>query len=218
MLISHHLCPYVQRAVISLTEKGVDFDRRYVDLAKKPDWFLALTPLAKTPVLKIGKSVIFESAVIMEYLEETQPNRLHPDDPVLRADHRAWIEFGSGILSTIWALYSAPNDETMKAKATVLASRFQQIETRLSASPYFDGPAFSLVDAAFGPVFRYFDVFDQIADFSILSNKPKVAAWRKALAERPSVRTAVSHDYNARLRRFLEARNSRLSHLMTVAA
>ena len=40
VLVSHHLCPYVQRAAISLTEKGVPFERRNVDLANKPDWFL----------------------------------------------------------------------------------------------------------------------------------------------------------------------------------
>ncbi len=51
-LISHGLCPYVQRAVISLSEKGVDFERSHIDLANKPDWFLAISPLGKTPVLK----------------------------------------------------------------------------------------------------------------------------------------------------------------------
>lgn len=46
-LVSHHLCPYVQRAAISLAEKGVAFERRYVDLAAKPDWFLSISPLAR---------------------------------------------------------------------------------------------------------------------------------------------------------------------------
>ena len=50
-LISHKLCPYVQRAVIALSEKGVAFERIDIDLANKPDWFLAISPLGKTPVL-----------------------------------------------------------------------------------------------------------------------------------------------------------------------
>src|SRR6185369_12034073 len=79
-LVSHHLCPYVQRAAIALAEKGVAFERVTVDLANKPDWFKALSPLGKTPVLKVGETAIFESAVILEYLEETQPNPLHPSD------------------------------------------------------------------------------------------------------------------------------------------
>ena len=48
-LISHKLCPYVQRAVIALTEKGVAFERIDVDLANKPDWFLKVSPLGKPP-------------------------------------------------------------------------------------------------------------------------------------------------------------------------
>ena len=48
-LISHRLCPYVQRAVISLTEKSALFKRVDVDLANKPDWFKAISPLGKTP-------------------------------------------------------------------------------------------------------------------------------------------------------------------------
>src|SRR4030095_7945549 len=94
-LISHKLCPYVQRAVIALTEKGVPFRRVDIDLANKPDWFTAISPLGKTPVLLVGNDAIFESAVILEYLEETQPNPLHPSDPLARAEHRAWMQFGS---------------------------------------------------------------------------------------------------------------------------
>ena len=56
-----------------------------------------------------------------------------------------------------------------------------------TAAPWFDGENFSLVDAVFGPVFRYFDVFDDIGDFGILAGKPKLARWRAALAARPSV-------------------------------
>ena len=70
----------------------------------------------------------------------------------------------------------------------------------------------------FGPVFRYFDVFDEIADFGILTAKPKLVRWRKALAARPSVRTAVSAEYAALLRAFLDRRNSWISRLQARTA
>jgi glutathione S-transferase len=216
-LISHHLCPYVQRAVIALTEKMVTFERVDVDLANKPDWFRALSPLGKTPILKDGEAVIFESAVILEYLEETQRFPMHPKDPLERAQHRSWIEFGSAVLDGIWGFYAAPDEAAFAAKTKGLSGKFEQLEDRLGDGPYFDASRFSLVDAAFGPVFRYFDVFDRICDFGILAGKPKVAAWRSALAARPSVRAAVAPDYEARLRNFLLARNSHLSHLMAGA-
>jgi glutathione S-transferase len=217
-LISHKLCPYVQRAVIALTEQGVAFERIDIDLANKPDWFLAISPLGKTPVLQVGDTAIFESAVILEYLEETQPKPLHPDDPLRRAEHRAWIEFGSAVLNDIAGFYAAPDEATFKARTSQLEQRFARLEARVAASPWFDGESFSLVDAVFGPVFRYFDVFDEIADFGILRGKPKLARWREALAARPSVRSAVSADYPALLRDFLERRNSCLSGLQARAA
>ena len=212
-LVSHHLCPYVQRAVISLTEKSVPFERVYVDLAKKPPWFLAISPLGKIPVLEIGDRAIFESAVILEYLEETQPKPLHPADPLTRAEHRAWIEFGSSVLNDIWGFYVAPDASAFEAKARTLSSKFDQLERRLGAGPHFDGAAFSLVDAVFGPVFRYFNVFDKIGEFGVLSNKPRVTARRSALAARPSVKAAVGHDYETRLWAFLRARNSDIASL-----
>ena len=217
-LISHKLCPYVQRAVIALTEKGVAFERVDIDLANKPNWFLAISPLGRTPVLLVGDIPIFESAVILEYLEETQPNPLHPADPLRRAEHRGWIEFGSTVLSDIAGFYAAPDEAAFNAKTSQLEQRFARLEARVAAAPWFDGENFSLVDGVFGPVFRYFDVFDDIADFGILADKPKLARWRKALGARPSVRAAVSADYPALLRAFTERRNSWLSGLQARAA
>ena len=217
-LISHKLCPYVQRAVIALTEKGVGFERVDIDLANKPDWFVAISPLGKTPVLQVGDKAIFESAVILEYLEETQPNPLHPVDALIRAEHRAWIEYGSTVLNDIAGFYAAPDEATFEVRTSQLERRLARLEARTAASPWFDGESFSLVDAVFGPVFRYFDVFDEIADFGILTAKPKLVRWRKALAARPSVRTAVSADYAALLRAFLDRRNSWISRLQARTA
>ena len=212
-LVSHKLCPYVQRAVIALTEKGVPFERIDVDLANKPDWFKKVSPLGKTPVLLVGETAIFESAVIIEYLEETEANPLHPADPLARAEHRAWIEFGSAILSDISGLYSAPDEAAFLAKSKALREKFTRVDARLKG-PWFDGERFSPVDAVFGPVFRYFDAFDRIANFGILAGLGKVAAWRAALAARPSVQSAVSQEYPALLWEFYRTRGSYLSRLM----
>lgn len=214
-LVSHELCPFVQRAAIALEEKGVKFERITVDLANKPAWFLAISPLGKVPLLKVGDAVIFESAVILEYLEETQPSPLHPADALQRAEHRAWMEFGSTILMDLWNFYTAMDEAAFQAKARQLTEKFVRLEQRLGEGPYFEGARFSLVDAVFGPVFRYFDTFDRIADFGMLAGKPKLAAWRHALAQRPSIGHAVKADYPERLWSFLQSRGSRLSALMT---
>lgn len=214
-LVSHHLCPYVQRAVIALAEKGVAHERTYIDLANKPAWFSALSPLGKVPLLLVDETVaLFESAAICEYLEETMPGpKLHPEAALERAQHRAWIEFASAALGDIWGFETAVDGAAAQAKAGDLKAKFAQIERVLGVGPYFAGSRFGLVDAAFAPVFRYFDVFDDIADFGIFADAPKVRNWRAALSVRPSVREAVTSDYAARLREFLKSRDVHLHRL-----
>ncbi len=159
-LISHHLCPYVQRAVIVLLEKEIPHDRTYIDLANKPGWFLHVSPLGKVPLLKVDDEILFESAVICEYLDEITPGSLHPADPLQRAKHRACIEFGSSILNTIAGFYNAPSRELFEQKQQELLDKFTWIERNGLGEPYFAGTVFSLVDAVYAPIFRYFDVFE----------------------------------------------------------
>jgi len=215
-LVSHALCPYVQRAAIVLAEKGAAFDRVDVDLAAKPAWFLRLSPLGKTPVLQVGGQALFESAVICEYLDETLPPRLHPAEPLARARERAWMAFGSTVLDGIARLYNAADDEALDAAYAASRQRFEQVEAALGPGPWFGGARFGLVDAAFGPAFRYFEVIPPRALFDGLE---RVAAWRRALAARPSVRAAVAPGYGRALHGFVVARGSALSRrLATMTA
>lgn len=213
-LVSFDLCPYVQRAAIALAEKGVPFERRTVDLADRPDWFRALSPLGKVPLLQVGDAVLFESAVIVEYLEDTQAPALHPADPLERARHRAWMEFGSSILADIWIVETTADTAAFEAKRALLREKFARLEAQLGEGPYFAGSCFSLVDAVFAPVFRYFDVFDRFVDLEVFGGLPRVRSWRAALALRPSVRGAVVADYEQRLEAFLRRQKSHFATLM----
>ena len=211
-LISHPLCPYVQRAAIVLAEKNLPFERINIDLAHKPDWFLQISPLGKTPVLQVDGDAIFESAVICEYLDDTLLPTLHPADALQRARHRSWMEFGSALLNAIGAFYNAADAAALARHREDIRRRFAQLEAVLPAQgPYFAGASFSMVDAVFGPVFRYFDVLDNVGETGFFEQLPKVRAWRRALAARPSVREAVSSGYARELHRFLLARGSELS-------
>ncbi|WP_395699553.1 glutathione S-transferase family protein [Aquabacterium sp.] len=210
VLVSHALCPYVQRASIVLAEKGVAFQRVDIDLAHKPDWFTALSPLGKTPMLLLregdGVTALFESAVICDYLDETRAPALHPAAPLARARHRAWVEVASATLNTIWQLYTARDDAAFDTARRALRQRAVQLDAELAArgpGPWFAGAAFSLVDAAFAPVWRYFEVIDPIIDTGVFAELPQLAAWRDALARRGSVREAVRSDYPQRLREFI---------------
>ena len=211
VLASHNLCPYVQRAAIVMAEKRIPFVRREVDLGNKPRWFLDISPLGKTPVLSVDGTALFDSTVICEYLEEAYPHPLHPRQLLERARHRSWMAFGSGILDNIAGFYSAPDSERLEHKRSLLAQQFQRLEAALHDAPYFSGTAFSMVDAFFGPVFRYFDVFERIGDFSFFDRCPRVCEWRRHLAARLSIREAVAPDYSQRLYQFLCSKDTALA-------
>ena len=213
-LISHHLCPYVQRARIVLEEKSVPHTLRFIDLADKPDWFLAISPLGKVPVLRVDGEALFESAAIAEYLDEITWGRLHPGDAFERARHRAWTAFASSTLDNIAALYNAPEPSAFERHRQALADKLGQLESTLGGGPYFAGRRFSLVDAAFAPVFRYFDVIEGAGGPRFLDATPAVRAWHAALAARPSVKAAAVPDYRERLLTFFAGRRSHLSALL----
>ena len=214
-LISHHLCPYVQRASIVLSEKGEAFDRRYVDLAAKPDWFLRISPLGKVPLLAVPRgradAILFESTAICEYLEETLAGApLHPANPLVRARHRGWMEFGSSVLADLWVYETTTDAAQFDLKRRALAAKFATLEQELGEGPYFAGARFSMVDAVFAPVFRYFELFETLFESGIFAGLVRVNAWRQALSERPSVVAAVTPDYRDRLLEFLHKHDAHL--------
>jgi glutathione S-transferase len=220
-LISFPTCPYVQRAVISLKEKNVDFDVVYIDLANKPDWFLAISPLGKVPVLKIARegkedAVLFESSVILEYLEETAGGvKLHPADPLERARHRGWMEFGSTLLGDLFRYSTAKDAAGVEAAKPAIAAKLAQVEKVLGNGPYFAGETFSLVDAVFAPAFRQLATLAPVTQQDLTSDFPKVSAWAKTLLARPSIASAVPADFKERYLARLAAQGS---HLLKDAA
>lgn len=205
VLVGHALCPYAQRVAIALAEQGIAHRRIDVDLGTPPEWFVALSPLGKVPLLRVGEAALFESAVILEYLEETGPAPLHPADPLDRARVRAWIEAASQALAIIGRLYSAPDEAAVTQAHRALAGLVVRLEGAFGPGPWFGGARFTLADAAWAPVFRYLDAFERIG-LSVMPGAHTLAVWRADLARRPSVVCAVAPDYSERLWAFLAAR------------
>lgn len=88
VLVSHVLCPYVQRSVIALKELGVDYQRIDIDLADPPEWFREISPLGKVPLLIVDDdTVLFESAVIAEFISEVAGGGLLSDQPEIGRAH-----------------------------------------------------------------------------------------------------------------------------------
>jgi glutathione S-transferase len=192
-LISFKLCPFVQRSVIVLEEKGVDYDITYINLKEPPPWFQELSPLGKVPLLKVGDTVVFESAVIMEYLDEVNPPSLHPADPLKKAHNRAWIEFASTLFMCQFNMVMAQEAQQCDNAEQELRDKLAQVEGQLGqlVGPYFNGEHFSLVDAAYAPLFMRLDYLEQWHPMGLLDTLPKIRAWSEALLARDSVKNSV---------------------------
>src|SRR5690606_27548657 len=130
-LVSAKSCPFVQRSVILLEEKGSPYDVSYVDLDNKPQWFLKQSPRGKVPVLVVDGTVLFESQAICEFLDETQGNRrLMPDDALLRARDRAWFAFaGEELFGPQYRLMLTDDEGTYRMLRGQLKDRLARLES-----------------------------------------------------------------------------------------
>ena len=205
-LVSFDVCPYVQRSVITLQEKGVPYEIEYIDLNNKPEWFMQLSPLGKVPILIIEDTVIFESATINEYLDEIAPGRkLQPSDPLRRAYNRAWIEFTSTVLVTRNQMQHATTEQETRRLAAVVNSQLARLEKQIDNRPFFNGHDFALVDAAAAPLFQRLTWLLELApDLGVLDDLPKVTAWSEALLQRESVKRSTVADIRERYLGYLQ--------------
>ncbi len=191
-LISFDLCPYVQRSVITLLEKEIPFKRTNIDLANKPEWFLDISPLGKVPVLRINGNTLFESAVINEYLDEITPPSMHPQDPLQKAVNRAWIEYGSELSNLSFRMLITEDENVVEQSVQGLRDKFEFLEKNLTSEPFFNGTAFSLIDAAYAPVFiRIEYLLKRAVDNLIPPGCKRVPAWSDAILSRPSVQGSI---------------------------
>ncbi len=194
-LVSFKICPFVQRSVILLKEKNIDFDIAYINLDEPPEWFLALSPTGKVPILEVDGKVLFESAIISEYLDEVNPPSLHPADPLEKAQNRAWMEFTSPLYMAFFKLMMS---KTKKAGAEVILDTNKQLATldkiKVNA-PWFNGDDFSMVDISIAPLFMRLAFLKKHYNLDLLDGRDNLQAWSDKLLARESVINSVVDDF-----------------------
>ena len=215
-LCSFKTCPWVQRAAIVLQAKRVPYEINYIDRDNRPDWFLAVSPHSKVPVLLIdGKEALFESNAIAEYLDETAAPRLHPEDPIARARNRAWTDYVPTFASAISNTAYSDTEEEFIARAAKIAAPFNKLNEALAKrgndGPYFNGPSFSLVDAAYAPFLQRYTFIERLRRLGIMEKFPHLAAWRDALLAAEAVKASTVSNIEAVWQENLILRNRWLS-------
>lgn len=156
--------------------------------------------MGKVPVLRVGDAVLFESAVICEYLDETSPPVLHPSDPLAKAVNRGWVEFSSELFIDLYRLAHAGEVDEFNQRCREARAKLERLEQQLGEGPFFNGPEFSLVDAAIAPAFQRILLMSEFRPLGLLEHLPKVAAWSQALLDRASVRNSVVPEFTGLFR------------------
>jgi glutathione S-transferase len=156
-----------------------------VDLKNKPKDLLELNPYAKVPVLVDGDGVIYESAIINEYLDEkyrTIP--LMPNSHLQRAKARIWIDFfNSRIHATA---HDITHDKEPKKAQQRMRQHLQSLDEEMAGKRFIVGD-FSLVDATFIPFYVRRERYGVTIDDSL----PNLKRWGEALIARPAVASTL---------------------------
>lgn len=203
-LISFKLCPYVQRAMIVLIEKNISFDIEYIDLSMPPAWFYDVSPLEKVPVLLVDDVPLFESMVICDYLDEITEGSLYPADAFKKASNRSWIEFGNTILDRTFDIFNTQDEKQFKHLTNTLIDHFEILQDELSDGNYFNGDDFSMTDAVYAPIFRYYERIARYKDFGFFEDAPKIKDWSDRLLTHTSVVKAVPVTYESDMDEYIK--------------
>jgi glutathione S-transferase len=222
LLVSFKTCPWVQRAAIVLREKKIDFEFRHIEPDNRPDWFLAISPHKKVPVLRIDDRIsLFESSAIAEFLDETVSPRLHPEDPVARAVNRAWTDYLPTFAGTVTAgAYADTQADYDKATARI-PEPFERLEKALekqNGGPFFNGAGYALVDAAYAPFLQRYFFLDRVRKLGHIEKFPRLEAWAQALVARPSTHSFPPAAFEQLYRQALKRRHKWLSQFVEASA
>jgi glutathione S-transferase len=218
VLMSFKSCPWVQRVAIVLREKAIDFEFNHISRENRPDWFRAISPHNKVPVLHIdGEVALFESDAINEYLDEMHGPRLHPQDPAERAINRAWILYAPTFADVASGHAYAKTEADYDKAAAAIPALFEKLEKALErqkSAPFFNGAGYSLVDAAYAPFLQRHLFLERIRKVGHIDNFPRLKAWADAIAARPSTHSFPPEDYEAMYRDMVQKRGAWMSQFV----
>ncbi len=195
-LISFKLCPFVQSSVITLLNKQVDYNITYIDINDPPLWFEELSPTGQVPLVKVdGEHVIFESAVINEFLDESTGGGMMPEDSLIRAQNRAWVQFCGSILGDIPELIGAEDEEKLEDVEYDIHEKLDRVEALKGDSAFFNGDELSLIDCSYAALFMRLNLLKQARDVLDAERFPKLSVWSSALLQLDAVTNSVVPEF-----------------------
>ena len=190
--------PNCQRVKVVLAEKNLVYDTVPIDLRKqeqKTPEYLKLNPYGKVPVLTDDSTVLYESLIINEYLDEKYPDPpLMPKDPASRAKARILVDYGMAHFDSAYQklrveLMKEPKEQSqpiIDGAKSDLKKLLQRFEDEIGEQPYLMGD-FSLVDADLIPRFTRLEGFGVLPDPAL----PRLGKYMERMKARPSVKAIL---------------------------
>lgn len=186
------ISPYAQKVKLALLEKGLSFETKSVDLSNYPHGHEQLGPRREVPMLQDGDLQVFDSSIIIEYLEDA-----YPEHPLLpgQARERARVRMVAALVDTqyeavVWGVSELNTFQRASGelKATMLARASEQVaslnarlEAELAGREWLNGEQFGFADIA---------AYPHVNGASSQGNKPapgsRLEAWLRAVRARPS--------------------------------
>jgi len=213
-LISFKLCPFVQRAVISLEVQKIDFKMTYINPMDPPDWFKEISPTGQVPLLKVDDQVIFESLVITEFIEEISTHSFHPKEAIQRANNRSWIVYSGEMLGDMFGIITG-DEEKFHTSKKALFEKLTKIEAIKNQEKFFNGDEFNMIDAAFAPIFMRLAWMNEFTNNALSITEFKhLSAWSDAILALDVVKNSVVDGLDDVYYSNIEAREGYLSTLL----
>ena len=156
-----------------------------MNLKDKPEDLVRQNPYGKVPVLVDGDGVIYESAIVNEYLEEKFPHvRLMPSDPLVRSKARIWIDFMNTRVHP--AASDLQHDRNLEKAGEKMQQHLQTLDKEIAGKDYLVGE-YSLADITFIPFYTRRERYKVVID----DNYPNLKRWGESLIARPQVAATI---------------------------
>jgi len=145
--------PYSHRARIVLAEKNVTYEVNIIAPGQLPEDLIDLNPYNSVPTLVDRDLVLYDSRVVMEYLDERFPHPpLMPVDPVSRARTRLMLHRIDNDWYSLLVDLTGSDAEKKEKAVKEFENSIASIEPILEAMPYFMSPEFSMIDCSIAPL------------------------------------------------------------------
>lgn len=207
-LILFKACPFAQRVVITLLQTKLAHRFTYINPGQPPEWLQKISPLGQIPLLRVdGQAVLFDSSAINEYLNDLAGGGLFPNDPLVKARCRCWIEYSGVCQRQFGALITAANAAEYEKAGKNLLNKLSWLEEQLeSSSSFFTLDQLSLVDIAFAPLFMRMQQLQGLVPFYQTTDFPKLECWQSKLLAMEVVEKSIDGDFSAIFRNMIRKR------------